>query len=292
MSCRYCLTLIDRFSRWPEAIPLRDTSARTVAQAFYDNWFARFGAPRILTTDQGAQFESQLFSALLSLVGCNRIRTTAYHPAANGLIERWHRTLKAAIMCHDTPDWVSVLSSVLLGLRTHVRLDTGASPAEFIYGTTLRVPGEFFLQQDFTPNPQIFLEDFREYMRQIKPIPAAHHIKKRPFCFKDLFSCSHVFLRCDAIKKPLERPYTGPYKVLQRDSDQVFTLEINGRPQSVAVERLKPAHFINDKTTDVPVMADTSQTTESRKTMPKTYPSARPKKHVTLKRADSVNALI
>lgn len=67
---RYCLTLIDRFSRWPEAIPLRDISAQTVAQAFYNNWISRFGAPRILTTDQGAQFESQLFSALLSLVGC------------------------------------------------------------------------------------------------------------------------------------------------------------------------------------------------------------------------------
>lgn len=148
---RYCLTIIDRFSRWPEAIPLREITAKTVSQAFYDNWIARFGAPRILTTDQGAQFESQLFTALLSLAGCKRIRTTAYHPAANGIIERWHRSLKAAIMCHETPDWISVLSTVLLGLRTHVRIDTGASPAEYVYRTTLRVPGEFFLYGDFTP---------------------------------------------------------------------------------------------------------------------------------------------
>ena len=56
----YCLTLIDRFSRWTEAIPLKDITAQTVARAFYDGWIARFGAPRILTTDQGAQFESQL----------------------------------------------------------------------------------------------------------------------------------------------------------------------------------------------------------------------------------------
>lgn len=243
---RYCLTLIDRFSRWPEAIPLRDISAATVAKTFFENWIARFGTPRVLTTDQGFQFESQLFSVLLSLSGCKRIRTTAYHPSANGIIERWHRTMKAAIMCHNAPNWVEVLPAVLLGLRTHVRSDTGVSPAEFTYGTTLRVPGEFFTQEDFTPDPQIFVEDFRQFMRQIKPVLTAHHLKKRPFYFKDLYSCSHVFIRTDAVKRPLERPYSGPFKIFERTSDRVFAIEIKGRIQHIAVERLKPAHFLSD----------------------------------------------
>ncbi|XP_011870093.1 PREDICTED: uncharacterized protein LOC105563257, partial [Vollenhovia emeryi] len=190
----YCLTIIDRFSRWPEAIPILDITAKTVARAFFDNWVARFGAPNILTTDQGQQFEAQLFSALLKLIGCKRIRTTAYHPAANGMIERWHRTFKAAIMCHNTPNWVDVLPTVLLGLRTHLRMDTKASPAEFLYGTVLRIPGEFFLEEDFTPDPQIFVDDFRQHMRQVKPVPVAHHYKKRVFQFKELSKCSHVFL--------------------------------------------------------------------------------------------------
>lgn len=254
---RYCLTLIDRFSRWPEAIPLRDISAQTVSRAFYDTWIARFGAPRTLTTDQGAQFESQVFTALLSLTGCNRIRTTAYHPASNGLIERWHRSLKAAIMCHNTSNWVNVLSTVLLGLRTHVRLDTGASPAEFVYGTTLRVPGEFFIQEDFIPDPQIFIEDFRQYMRQVKPIPTSHHYKQRAFYFKDLNVCSHVFLRTDSIKKSLERPYTGPFRVVERISDKVFSIAINGEPHNVLVERLKPAHGLSD-ILDVPVSVNST----------------------------------
>lgn len=183
-------------------------------------------------------------------------------------------------MCHDTPDWVSVLSTVLLGLHTHVRLDTGASPAEFIYGTTLRVPGEFFLHDDFAPDPQIFVEDFRQYMRQLKPIPVAHHNKKRPFRFKDLHSCSHVFLRCDTVKKPLERPYTGLFKILNRDSDQVFTLEIHGKPHPVSVERLKSAHFLLDNTS-VPIVADTPLSTDASKTLPKTYSG--PNKRVTFK---------
>ena len=206
--------MIGRFSRWAEAIPIKDISAQTVARAFYDNWIGHFGCPKILSTDQGSQFESRLFSALLELVGYKRVRTTAYHPAANGLIERWHRSLKSAIMCHSDKNWTRVLSTVLLGLRTHVRLETGASPAEFLYGTTLRVPGKFFVQEDVLPEPNIFLQEFREWMREVKPVPTAHKYKKRAFYFKDLDSCTHVFLSTGATKKPLERPYTGPYKVI------------------------------------------------------------------------------
>ena len=85
-------------------------------------------------------------------------------------------------------------------------LDTGASPAEFIYGTTLRIPGEFVLPDDFTPNPHAFVEEFREHMRRVKPVPVEHKYKKRAFYFKDLQSCTHVFLRVDGTKKALERP--------------------------------------------------------------------------------------
>lgn len=147
---KYCLTLINRFSRWPEAIPLKDIEASTVCRAFFDGWISCYGSPETLSTDQGSQFESRLFKALLNLTGCNRIRTTPYHPAANGLIERWHRTLKAAIMCHNNAKWLYSLSTVLMGLRNNV-LDSGASPSEYLYGTTLRIPGEFILPEDFLP---------------------------------------------------------------------------------------------------------------------------------------------
>lgn len=84
---RYCLTCIDRYTRWPEVIPLQDIEAPTVARAFVNTWIARFGVPLRVTTDQGRQFESRLFKELTELTGTTPIRTTPYHPAANGMVE-------------------------------------------------------------------------------------------------------------------------------------------------------------------------------------------------------------
>ena len=76
------------------------------------------------------------------------------------MIERCHRSFKAAIMCHANHNWSRSLSTALLGLRSNV-MDIGSSPAEFLYGTTLRILGEFVLPDDFNPDPKIFLEEFR-----------------------------------------------------------------------------------------------------------------------------------
>ena len=187
------------------------------------------------------------------------------------MIERWHRSLKAAIMCHNDRNWHRQLSTVLLGLRTHVRLDTGASPAEYLYGTTLRVPGEFFLFDDFSPNPQIFLEEFREHMRNVQPVPVAHRHKKRGFFFKELHTCSHVFLKVVATKKPLEKPYTGPHQVLERTSDKVYKIMVNGSPRSVSVELLKPAHFIPGDLASTPLQGNQAPNLEPQRPVLKTY---------------------
>ena len=127
---RYCLTCVDRFTRWPEAFPLADQEAESVARSFYENWICRFGVPLRIMTDQGRQFESHLFKHLNHLFGSTHLHTTAYHSQANGLVERLHRQLKAAIKCHQTDRWTKVLSTSMLGNRSAWKTDLQSTAAK------------------------------------------------------------------------------------------------------------------------------------------------------------------
>ncbi|BES90713.1 Reverse transcriptase (RNA-dependent DNA polymerase) [Nesidiocoris tenuis] len=142
----YFLSMIDRYTNWMEAIPLTNITAETVAQAVYENWIVRFGIPSSIISDQGRQFEATLFKNLSSLCGIQLRRTTAYHPQCNGKAERLHRTLKTAIRANGSLKWSRTLPTVLLGLRAAFNPDSGVSIAEMVYGTTIKLPGEFLGQ--------------------------------------------------------------------------------------------------------------------------------------------------
>ena len=72
--------------------------------------------------------------------------TTAYHPAANGMVLRFHCQLKAAIKSRADDRWSDTVSAVLLGIRATYREDLHASAAELMYGETIRLPSEFFAE--------------------------------------------------------------------------------------------------------------------------------------------------
>ena len=139
--CKYIFTVIDRFTRWPEAIPISNIETETVAKAFISRWVATFGVPAFIRTDRGSQFESKLFNRLSQLLGIKRIRTTAYHPIANGLVERFHRQLKAAIKALNNPNhWVDSIPLILLGIRTAHKVDLHCSSAEIWYNSLFAWP--------------------------------------------------------------------------------------------------------------------------------------------------------
>jgi hypothetical protein len=192
------------------------------------------------TTDRGTQFESVLFT---SLTGTHRIRTTAYHPASNGLVERFYRRLKAALKCHHS-SWTTALPLVLLGIRCDIKEDIEASPAELVYGTSLRLPADLIedacLQGSQTLPSSEFAENLKSKMQRIQYTSTSHHGDHDVYIPKNLHSAKFVFVRVDAQRKPLQPPYDGPYKVLKA-GEKFFTLHVKGKKQNVAIDRLKSA---------------------------------------------------
>ena len=191
----YLLTCVGRFSRWWEAFLTPDITAYTTAKTFVTAWVSRFGVSAVITSDRGKQFESDLVNQLMKLLGSKRTKTTAYHAEANGLVERFHRSLKSALRA-----WMNL---------------SKCSSAEMVYGTTLRLPERFFLRP-----PQKLL-DMTSFVNQLT-LKMANLVYNSPaqcqkptHMPKPLEACTHVFVR-DLAKNHTPQPSDrGPFKVLK-----------------------------------------------------------------------------
>jgi cleavage and polyadenylation specificity factor subunit 1 len=242
---RYLLTCVDRNTKWAEAFPMQDTTAKSVSYAFLQ-WISRFGVPLFVITDRGPQFESEFFSELSQLIGFHRLRTSSYHPQSNGQVERFHRTLKTAIIARKE-NWLLSLPIILFSIRC-IPNDSGYSPFQAVTGKTPLLPSSFIpsppsSNQDF----EQFMRKFIAHMRQIdfRSLPAAHFSSSASYVPAELQSCTHVYVRVDRIKRTLEAPYTGPFLVLDR-FDRCFKLQISpDKTDMVSIDRIKPAVMPN-----------------------------------------------
>ena len=199
-------------------------------------WVARFGVPLQMTSDRGRQFISSLWSEMARSLGTQLHRTTSYHPQANGMVERFHRSLNASLRArlHDG-NWIDELPWVLLGFRTATKEDLQTSPAEMVFGDSPLLPGEF-ASSGKTPF-------FPSFTQTSTTTPQHHNITG----MTHLRPSQHwlavnmtVFVRVGPQHPSLQRPYQGPFKVIQT-GNKTFKVLMNKGPQTISVDRLKPA---------------------------------------------------
>ncbi len=138
---RYLLTSVCLATKWPEAVPLKLVTARSVADGLWQI-FAHTGVSESILSDQGSQFCSKLVKKLCELTGIERFRTSPYHPQTNGLVERMHSTFKSVLAkCISRKQyWVGQVPFVLLALRQMPQSDSGFSPFDLVFEHRVRTP--------------------------------------------------------------------------------------------------------------------------------------------------------
>ncbi|BHF70861.1 hypothetical protein SprV_0401391400 [Sparganum proliferum] len=158
------------------------------------------------------------------------------------MVERFHRQLKAFLRAAADPEnWTDHLPLVLLGICSALKPDLDCSAAELVFGSTVRLPGEMIspTPQSAVEDPTNFLHRLRQFMRTLSPVPPRSSASPS-YLEKDLATCSHVYLRCDRVRRPLEPPYDGPFRVISRGTKN-FRIQRGTREEVVSVDRLKAA---------------------------------------------------
>ena len=232
---RYVLVLCDYATRYPEAVPLRNIDAETIAEELIQI-FARVGLPQEILTDQGSNFQSQLLQQLHRFLKVHAIRTSPYHPQTDGLVERFNQTLKSMLRkCarEEGKDWDKMIPFLLFAYREVPQESTGFSPFELVYGRDVRGPLDVVREawvsnkrtgQDILSYVLLMRDRMTAMTDHVKVnLKAAgirqkkwydHNSRERSFCAGD-----QVLVLLPSSTSKLTAQWQGPYQVLSRVGD-------------------------------------------------------------------------
>jgi len=178
-----------------------------------------------------------------SRLGIKVHKTTAYHPQANGLVERFHRSLKSSLKARLIDNnWIDELPWALLCIRCAPRPDLDASVAEIVYGEPLTLPGNFF--EHSLSSPQNIRDAVSDRVSRFTPSSTSHQGMKHFYVPRTLADAQYVFIRQDKVLTGLQKPYTGPYRVIS-SGDKTF--RVRQQEETISIDRLKPAHLDLDQ---------------------------------------------
>ena len=144
----YLLVVGDYFTKWVDAIPMRNQKAITIAQKLVDRVVTIFGVPMELHSDQGPSFESNVFQEMCKILGIHKTRTTPYRPQSDGMIERANQTIEnmlSAFVSTNKRDWDEHIPLLMLAYRAAVHESIGVSPAEMVFGRPISLPIDLLL---------------------------------------------------------------------------------------------------------------------------------------------------
>ena len=260
---RYILVISDYFTKWTDAIPLRRHTAHDVAKALITRFIVYFGVPKQIHSDQGTEFESQLFRSLVTMLGSSKIRTSPYRPQSDGQVERFNRSILqmlSAFVCDRANDWCDHLPYVMMAYRSSVHSSTGCTPHMMVHGREQNLPVDIMYPTltETGPPPRCapeYVEWIRRAMASAYNFARAHldksairqkrgydaHAKERP-AFNEGDKVRYYYPPLKQGNK-FARPWIGPFTVQKKVTDVDYRIRRDDHPDRILVthiDNLKP----------------------------------------------------
>ena len=222
------LVITDHFTRYSLALVAKDQTARTTAELFFKRFISVFGIPRRIVSDRGGSFCNKIIEELCAVFGIDKSRTTAYHPQANGQVERFHQTLCRMLGKEFVPGtkWENHLEEVCLAYNATRSAVTGYSPYFLMFGRRPRIPVDFLFptSRNFERSQKVpqFIAELKKRLDnafELSRAIASEEAKrqKQKYDIKTssakLIQGDKVFLRSDALVGKRKMPFKWSDKV-------------------------------------------------------------------------------
>uniref|UniRef100_A0AAQ4PM80 Gypsy retrotransposon integrase-like protein 1 n=1 Tax=Gasterosteus aculeatus aculeatus TaxID=481459 RepID=A0AAQ4PM80_GASAC len=249
---QFLLTIMCVATRYPEAIPLRSITAKAVVRALI-KFFSTFGLPKIVQTDQGTNFLSGIFEQVLTSLSIAHRVSSAYHPESQGALERWHQTFKSVLrkyIMDSGREWDDGVPLALFAVREIVQESLGFSPAELVFGHTVRGPLRVLKDQltgEGSPtqrNVLTYVSRFRERLHEAcsiakESLSVAQQGMKRQFDKKalprSLQTGDLVLVLLPIPGTSMSARFSGPYTIDRRLSDTDYVVRTPDRRRKTRV---------------------------------------------------------
>ena len=258
---RYLLTFTEYSSRYVEAFAIPNMQAGTLAKILVDEICFRYGCPRHILSDLGANFISQVVAESCKVMGIERLFTTPYHPQTDGMLEKFNETLcknLAMYVNEQHDDWDTYVRAIVYSYNTSVCVDsTQYSPYFLMFGHEPFGPLETVL-----PNLQDLRQEVKETVLKLHKVRevAKQNLEERKKKMKENYDKTAnpvpfepgqlVWIYFPEVKvggsKKFFHNYSGPYILLEKTSPTNFRVAHahNNQPlkNQVHVNRMKMYH--------------------------------------------------
>ena len=265
---RYLLVLVDSLTKWAEVTPLKTIDAEEVAKALYESLICRHGTPEKLLTDCGTNFTSVLLTEVCKILNISKIHTTPYHPAGNGLVERFNGTLirtLAMYVCDNQSSWDLLVPGVTFGYHCSTHQSTLETPFYLLYGRRARLPNDV----TSWPPPDLNIPASKRAQIIIKNIQLGQEVakfnneqaqiqmkarfdktaKEHPFAVGDKVLLRN-YMKTKGKSAKFSPKYKGPYTLTEQLCPVTFRLgdlPHHRMSDTAHVNRMKPFPNIHDR---------------------------------------------